>query len=161
MTAVFTVTDDANYNAIPSMTATLTIVKKPLSAWVVTGIALGGTIASTVVIFVVFYIIRRRRALAAEQEAALAAGKENALSLEELAAVRNLLQDSQNGYTPLPDTLTRAEFEVIGALFEGLPRKQIAEKLFISKSTVNFHIANIFDKCDCSSINELLLKYKK
>lgn len=44
------------------------------------------------------------------------------------------------------EDLTRRELEVIELIREGTKNKQIADKLSISESTVNFHIKNIVDK---------------
>ena len=43
-------------------------------------------------------------------------------------------------------TLTRREVEVLTLVIEGKPSKEVAEQLFVSKRTVDFHLANIYDK---------------
>ncbi|MEU6539655.1 response regulator transcription factor [Streptomyces sp. NPDC047000] len=47
---------------------------------------------------------------------------------------------------PLPQDLTRREREVLTLIGRGLPNRAIAEKLFISESTVKTHINNLFTK---------------
>jgi DNA-binding NarL/FixJ family response regulator len=44
------------------------------------------------------------------------------------------------------EDLTRREMEVLELIREGNKNKQIADKLSISETTVNFHIKNIVDK---------------
>lgn len=54
------------------------------------------------------------------------------------------------------DTLTRREREVMCLLAEGLSTKEIAEKLFISRKTVENHRTNILSKLDLHSTVELV-----
>ena len=42
--------------------------------------------------------------------------------------------------------LTRREIEVLTPLFEGKSSQEVAKELFISKHTVDFHLASIYDK---------------
>ena len=53
-------------------------------------------------------------------------------------------------------TLTPREQEVMRLLAEGLPRKEIAEKLFISPKTVENHRTNIMNKLKLHSTIELI-----
>ena len=53
-------------------------------------------------------------------------------------------------------TLTRREQDVARLVVEGLPTREIANRLFISERTVETHLANIFDKLDVHSRNELV-----
>ena len=54
------------------------------------------------------------------------------------------------------DALTRREKEVMCLLAEGLSTKEIAEKLFISRKTVENHRSNILSKLDLHSTVELV-----
>ncbi|MFH2218958.1 MAG: response regulator transcription factor [Pseudomonadota bacterium] len=54
------------------------------------------------------------------------------------------------------DTLTPREQEITVLLAEGLPIKQVAEKLFISPKTAENHRANIMRKLDLHSNMELI-----
>lgn len=47
--------------------------------------------------------------------------------------------------------LTKREVEIMNLLSEGLQSKKIAEALYISKRTVDFHLANIFDKLNATN----------
>lgn len=47
--------------------------------------------------------------------------------------------------------LTKREMEVAELLSKGLKAKQIADALFVSKHTVNNHVANILRKTNCSN----------
>jgi DNA-binding CsgD family transcriptional regulator len=48
------------------------------------------------------------------------------------------------------------EFEIIKLIQEGLDSEQIAEKLFLSKHTVNTHRKNILDKTEKAHISDLI-----
>lgn len=51
---------------------------------------------------------------------------------------------------------TDREFEIIRLIHEGLDSEQIAEKLFVSKHTVNTHRKNILEKTGKAYISELI-----
>jgi DNA-binding CsgD family transcriptional regulator len=42
--------------------------------------------------------------------------------------------------------LTKREIEVLTLVIEGKSSKQVADQLFVSKRTVDFHLANIYAK---------------
>jgi DNA-binding NarL/FixJ family response regulator len=54
-------------------------------------------------------------------------------------------------------TLTAREREVIELLAEGIKNKQIADRLFISETTVRHHLTSIFNKLGVSSRFELVI----
>ncbi len=47
--------------------------------------------------------------------------------------------------------LTRRETEVLNLVLEGKSSKEVAESLFCSKRTVDFHLARIYDKLQVSN----------
>ena len=55
-----------------------------------------------------------------------------------------------------PKSLTPREREVIAMLALGLQNKAIADRLFISETTVRHHLTSIFDKLDVSNRLELM-----
>ncbi len=59
------------------------------------------------------------------------------------------------------EELTKREREVLGHLLEGKSNKMIASALFITSSTVEFHLKNIFSKFQVGSRSELILKLGK
>ena len=44
--------------------------------------------------------------------------------------------------------ISKREYEVLEQIAQGLSNKEIAEKLFVSESTVKTHVSNIFVKLD-------------
>ncbi len=56
------------------------------------------------------------------------------------------------------ETLTTREQEVLRLLARGLRNKEIAARLFVSERTVNFHLANIYQKLNVSGRTEALSK---
>lgn len=55
------------------------------------------------------------------------------------------------------EALSRREVEVLPLICEGLANKQIADKLFISKRTVDKHRANILSKTGCKNTASLVV----
>ena len=47
--------------------------------------------------------------------------------------------------------LTKREVEVLSLVIEGKSSKQVADLLFVSKRTVDFHLANIYDKLEVTN----------
>src|SRR5213078_3859647 len=56
------------------------------------------------------------------------------------------------------NALTARELEVLRLLARGLRNKEIAARLFVSERTVNFHLANIYQKLNVSGRTEALSK---
>ncbi len=56
-------------------------------------------------------------------------------------------------------TLTRREKEIFDLVLQGQLSREIAEVLFVSESTVNWHVANILKKTDVESRAELIERY--
>ncbi len=56
------------------------------------------------------------------------------------------------------DTLTARELDVLRLLARGLRNKEIAARLYVSERTVNFHLANIYQKLNVSGRTEALSK---
>ncbi len=50
--------------------------------------------------------------------------------------------------------LTDREVEILTLMVQGLPNNEIAERLFVSRSTVKFHVSNILSKLDVKSRTE-------
>jgi DNA-binding CsgD family transcriptional regulator len=75
----------------------------------------------------------------------LDAPDQNALTLPQVRAVR------------LPAcVLTKRELEIAGLVGDGMTNREIAEKLFLSKRTVDAHLEHIFGKLDISSRMQLI-----
>lgn len=59
---------------------------------------------------------------------------------------------------PLLDPLTPRETEVLQLLAQGLPNKQIAQRLGISPNTVKFHVNALFSKLAAASRTEAVIR---
>lgn len=55
--------------------------------------------------------------------------------------------------------LTQRECEILGLIKEGLPNKEISEKLYISENTTKKHIGHIFKKLDITSRTQIFNFY--
>jgi len=56
--------------------------------------------------------------------------------------------------SPEEDGLTRRELEILELMVTGLSNPDIAEKLFVSRSTIKFHVSNILMKLGASTRTE-------
>jgi two-component system, NarL family, response regulator LiaR len=50
--------------------------------------------------------------------------------------------------------LTEREKDILALMVEGLPNNEIANRLFVTHSTVKFHVSNILSKLGCASRTE-------
>jgi DNA-binding CsgD family transcriptional regulator/tetratricopeptide (TPR) repeat protein len=96
-----------------------------------------------------------------EAKAALGAFRELGArrDADEAVTVLRSLGARGRGVVPAPRTsgpLTGREREVLGLLVEGLSNQQIAERLFLSKRTVEHHVGGIFVKLGVSTRAEAL-----
>lgn len=63
-----------------------------------------------------------------------------------------LAQQSQaNGEDQQAVKLTKREIEVLTHVIQGKSSREVAEVLFVSKRTVDFHLANVYDKLHVSN----------
>ena len=59
------------------------------------------------------------------------------------------------------ETLTQRELEVLRELAKGMTNREIAERLYISKNTVKYHVHSILDKLDLPNRGEAAKFAKK
>lgn len=86
----------------------------------------------------------------------LVARGENCFSKELLYhIVRNLSQTKNTDYTD--PNLSDREVEILQLICEGLSNQEIADKLFISKRTVDKHRSNILDKTGVNNTASLVM----
>jgi two-component system, NarL family, response regulator LiaR len=57
--------------------------------------------------------------------------------------------------------ISKREYEVLGLMSEGLSNKEIAEKLFVSLSTVKTHSSNLFAKLDAKRRTQAIQRAKE
>ncbi len=67
----------------------------------------------------------------------------------------------QPAHQPLVEPLTSRELDVLDFLAQRLSTKEIAEKLFVSTTTVNTHLRNIYGKLNVNKRREAVEKAKK
>ena len=69
---------------------------------------------------------------------------------------KGLMTDDRELNPSITSCLTEREKEILQLIIEGLTSKQIAEKLFISKTTVDTHRKNIMERTNTNSTVELI-----
>lgn len=78
--------------------------------------------------------------------------------LESLSrSMRSVAAGHQTDDIAESDRLSEREIEVLLAICQGLSTQEIADKLFISKRTVDKHRANILDKSGCKNTASLVV----
>ena len=58
----------------------------------------------------------------------------------------SLISEIEEATTPGQIKLTKREVEVLTLVIEGKSSKEVADQLYVSKRTVDFHLANIYQK---------------
>jgi HD-GYP domain-containing protein (c-di-GMP phosphodiesterase class II) len=74
-----------------------------------------------------------------------------ALDRDAVRAVMTVAGAPRSALPPLPVRLTDREIEVLRLLADGLTKRQIADRLFVSASTVHTHTVHIYEKCQVST----------
>lgn len=59
---------------------------------------------------------------------------------------------------PGQSELTRREVEVLSLLFQGKSTQEVAEMMFVSKRTVDYHLCRIFEKLNVSNRVQAILR---
>ncbi|MFI3269251.1 MAG: response regulator transcription factor [Rikenellaceae bacterium] len=78
-------------------------------------------------------------------------------SQELLESLRTTMHDNTNTEQLNSDVLSSRESEILVGVCQGLSNQEIAEKLFISKRTVDKHRANIMEKTGCKNTANLVV----
>ncbi len=102
---------------------------------------------------IVAFIFYRKK-----KKAAAAAAPVAEMATEEVAALPDDWVDRVCERTDVSEQLSKREIEVMHKLLEGKSRKQIAEELFITESTVKKHTTSIYAKLEVSGRIELISK---
>jgi DNA-binding CsgD family transcriptional regulator len=106
-------------------------------------------------------LLLARAIAAAEPEAAIAEARGALASLEDLGAARDAdaaaaflralgVKASRSSGPRGAGLLTKRELEVLGLLGEGLSNPQMAERLFVTRKTVENHVASVLSKLGLS-----------
>ncbi len=77
---------------------------------------------------------------------------------ETIARLSEHIPGFQRFNSEITNNLSPREIEILEMLIQGKTSKEIAEILFISKTTVDTHRRNLLEKTNCRSTSELLLK---
>lgn len=59
------------------------------------------------------------------------------------------------------DSLTETELKVIGLIAQGLSNREVGERLFISRRTVDTHVSHALAKLGATSRVELVAEYSR
>lgn len=94
----------------------------------------------------IFFVYKVDFALAYEVEAESAASTAKTFDLDAV------LEEMHGSYN-----MTKRETDILRLVYQGLSNMEIAEKLFISKSTVKSHIYNAFRKANVRSRSEIIV----
>jgi LuxR family maltose regulon positive regulatory protein len=73
----------------------------------------------------------------------------------------NSVPSSKAGDNSLDESLTERETEILSLLSKGLKNREIAEKIFLSPTTIKKHIYNIYQKLDVHSRIEVVTKARE
>ena len=79
---------------------------------------------------------------------------DRSLALEALSGLTRGRADAAEPVSGLEEPLTAREREVLQLLAQGIPNKQIAQRLSISEHTVKFHVSAIMSKLSAASRTE-------
>jgi ATP/maltotriose-dependent transcriptional regulator MalT len=58
-------------------------------------------------------------------------------------------------------SLTKRQLEILHLLAEGITNKEIAEKLFLSSRTIDMHVSHIFERLNCRTRTEAIMKARE
>lgn len=79
-------------------------------------------------------------------------------SISPVAALKLISHFNRAKSPELMDLLTKRELELVVLVKKGLSYKEMADKLFLSVHTVNYHLKKIYIKLEVSSKSELISK---
>ena len=68
------------------------------------------------------------------------------MTADSAGAFQNASTSEQKKSSATKQTLTKREIEVLTLVVEGKSSQEVADALFVSKRTVDFHLSNIYEK---------------
>lgn len=117
-------------------------------------IGIGGVM--TIIGLLVFFVLRNKKMRAENeaQELQVEALKQRLTDLN--AAPVRMDLDLQHLNGQLHNSLTEREFEILTLSMDGLTNSEIADKVFVSTSTIKFHLRNTYAKLGVSNRKEAI-----
>lgn len=106
-------------------------------------------------IFFVFYL-KKQKADKLAQQLQYDALQKRYIDLIEGPSTFDLTLQLDELNKRLVNPLTEREYEVLQLSLSGMSNKQIADKIFVSVSTIKFHLGNVYNKFGVSNKNEAL-----
>ncbi len=103
-----------------------------------------------------FFRVRAYRVEKLAQASQLEALQKRYIELIEGPSTFDLSLDLDNLNQRLVNPLTEREYEILQASLKGLTNQQIADKIFVSLSTVKFHLGNVYNKFGVNNKKEAL-----
>lgn len=110
-----------------------------------------------IIVVLIVYYIQRNKKLKVEREAQelqVEALKQRLTDLNASPVRLNL--DLEHLNKQLHNSLTEREFEILTLSMDGLTNNEIAEKVFVSTSTIKFHLRNTYAKLGVSNRKEAI-----
>jgi PAS domain S-box-containing protein len=86
-----------------------------------------------------------------------ALGSDTAIAIDRGRSQQVGSEGARQPKSPMPD-MSRLEREILGYVVEGLPNRQIAEKVHLSTHTIKFHVGQMLGKVGVSNRTELARK---
>ncbi|MEQ9300307.1 MAG: tetratricopeptide repeat protein [Cyclobacteriaceae bacterium] len=119
-------------------------------------IGIGG--ALSIILLIVFFTLRHKKQLAEKQAQELQYDALQKRYIEMLNGPQTfaLADDIEALNKKVVNPLTEREFETLTLGLKGKSNREIAEKLFVSESTVKFHLRNVYGKLGVANRKEAL-----
>ncbi|MFY0602097.1 MAG: tetratricopeptide repeat protein [Cyclobacteriaceae bacterium] len=103
-----------------------------------------------------FFRVKKARAERLAQESQYDALQKRFIEILKGPQSFELKEDLEDLNVKLVNPLTEREYDSLSLSLKGLTNREIAEKLFVSESTIKFHLRNVYNKLGVSNRKEAL-----